>query len=155
MTLHTDNRPRVTSWHDKTVFAELIRVDEPTANGVVYPRGIIEREIARMNALLEAGTVFGEYGVPKDNFVDLRHVSHKMTSIRLAPEDKAIQCVFEVLDTPSGQELTEAIKDNRARPLMMGFCSKTSTMTDPEVVVVPDDYTFASVSFVESSPCSD
>lgn len=87
----------------------VMKVDEPTKNGRIYPRSVMEREVARLKAEMEKGRVLGwpsgKNGSTTDRIAD---VSHRVTDMKVE-DDGSVSAQVEVLATPNGEVLRRLI----------------------------------------------
>lgn len=84
------------------------KCDRPTANGRVYPRPIMEREVAKLQPAIKARKLKGELDHPGDGKTKLTRVSHIITELSIG-EDGIITGGLEVLPTHNGQDLSALI----------------------------------------------
>jgi hypothetical protein len=89
---------------------EFGRVDVPTANGRIYPRRILEREIKRLERAMMHRQLFGELDHPDDGRTMLGRVSHIITKMTIE-SDGRVMGHLEVLKTRNGREL-QALVDS-------------------------------------------
>lgn len=78
-------------------------------NGRVYPFPVLEREVARLQPLIQENRVMGELDHPADAKVHLDKVSHLITRLEMRP-DGTVYGESKVLDTPAGKVLKELLK---------------------------------------------
>src|ERR1035437_2209468 len=64
------------------------KCDRPTANGRVYPRPIMEREVANLEPAIKARKLKGELDHPGDGKTKLTRVSHIITELSIG-EDRS------------------------------------------------------------------
>lgn len=86
------------------------RANVPNQNSRVYPKDILEREVARYIAEEVAqNRALGELDHPEDSVVNLRNVSHNIIDIKWNGDD--VIGTIEILTTPSGNILRELLKN--------------------------------------------
>ena len=86
------------------------RANVPNQNSRVYPKDILEREVARYIAEEVAqNRALGELDHPEDSVVNLRNVSHNIIDIKWNGDD--VIRTIEILTTPSGNILRELLKN--------------------------------------------
>lgn len=119
----------------ETLEATVLVCDEPTINGRVYPRELMEREVARYKERVAAGRAFGPVNTDKGGVI-LKDAKFVTRDIRL--EDAAVKIAVEPLDEGARELVTQAIKENRVSPFGMGSVSAEG--------VVGDDYHLAGFS---------
>lgn len=146
-----DNTGSVFSFNPdkRTVICNLIRVDEPTVNGRIYPKDLMEKEIARLNS--NKSPMFGETYLGSSDYhintvINLREASHQTKEFSIVSELKQVRCLVEMLDTSAGHKLFDLLCKEGVVPCMSGIGSLNKDN------VIQDDYTFVSVSFVPKHP---
>jgi len=100
----------------KTVFPESVhfraralKLDVPTANGRVYKKGLIEREIKR---LMDSPTsIFGASRHPEKGTAEIPDISHLISKLEVGP-DGYLWAEGEILDTQKGRDLKAIIAAN-------------------------------------------
>ena len=83
------------------------RADTRNGNGRVYPGAILEREMNNYSKLVKERRALGELDHPDDSVINLRNASHLVTAIWW--DQGAVMGKIQVLNTPSGQVLTELV----------------------------------------------
>jgi hypothetical protein len=78
-------------------------VGEPTTNGRVYPKKVVDDAIARYRKTMENRQAFGELG-EGEGHVSLSKVSHIVLDLKIE-DDNVIKGDVEVLPTDSGKTL--------------------------------------------------
>jgi len=86
----------------------LQRADAKNGNGRVYPRAILEREIANYKKLVAENRALGECDHPDDSVINLKNASHLVTDIWW--DGNEVWGKMKILSTPSGNILKELIK---------------------------------------------
>jgi len=115
--------------------ATILVCDQPTINGRVYPRGLMEREVARYKAQVASGRAYGPVNSDSGR-VNLKDVQFVTRDVRL--EGAALKIAVEPLDSAARELVAKAIKENRVSPFGMGTVSAEG--------VVGDDYHLAGFS---------
>lgn len=82
---------------------------KPTANGRIYPRKLVEREIGRLRPKMESRGLYGELDHPDDGSTKLKRVSHLITDMRVESDGRVLG-KLEVLGTPNGKILRNLIE---------------------------------------------
>lgn len=151
VTLAEDNTGSVYSFNpeNRTVICNLIRVDEPTINGRIYPKELMQKVIAEFNE--RKSPMFGETFLGSSDYqinteINLYQASHQMKEFSIVPELRQVSCLVQILDTSAGHKLFDLLSKEGVVPSMSGI---GSTNKDN---VIQDDYTFVSVSFVSKHP---
>ena len=79
-----------------------LQSDLKNRNGRVYPKQVLEQEVARYNReFINKKRAFGELGHPDGPTVNLERVSHMITS--LTPDGKNFIGEAKIMDTPYGK----------------------------------------------------
>lgn len=87
------------------------RAGKPNANGRIYPRGVLEEAIERLQESIKARGVMGEYDHPPDAKIHLDRVSHLITKLWM--ENDVVYGECEVLeDTVCGAQLKALLESN-------------------------------------------
>jgi len=114
-------------------------VDEPTKNGRVYPRSIMERESRRVQQEIEEGRFLGELDHPADGKTLLGRVAHQVVKLEIR-ENGEIWGRSKILGTPNGQILRALYEAG----VPVGISSRGLGSTKPSQngtdEVVQDDY---------------
>jgi hypothetical protein len=115
-------------------------VDVPTANGRLYRRTLMDREINRLREQISARKVYGELDHPADGKTLMQRVSHLITSLEIRP-DGVIYGEMEVIPgTQQGQNLLAILEAKGAVGVSSrGFGTTTKDANGNDVV--NDDYT--------------
>lgn len=99
----------------------LIKADVVNGNECLYPREVLEKEVARFNAdyktyiALPSGLVatstamFGQIGMPSNAMTDLNQISHFVTDLRM--EGDYLVADINALDTPNGRTLKSILNN--------------------------------------------
>ncbi len=114
----------------------LQRCDTLNQNGRIYPRSILEREITNYQKFIRERRALGECDHPDSSVVELKNVSHLVTSATVDGDD--VVGTIEILDTPSGNILKSLIKAG----VTLGISSRGvgSTRSDGGSQIVQDDF---------------
>tara|TARA_R110000824_G_scaffold57546_2_gene156389 strand:+ start:18378 stop:18989 length:612 start_codon:yes stop_codon:yes gene_type:complete len=83
------------------------RADTRNGNGRVYPGAILEREMNNYKKLVTERRALGELDHPDDSVINLKNASHLVTDVWW--DDGAVMGKIQVLNTPSGQVLSELV----------------------------------------------
>lgn len=122
------------------------RADTLNANGRVYPRHILEREINNYQKLVEERRATGELDHADDPVVNLKNVSHVITDLWME-NDGTVMAKVEILDQlPMGKILRGLIEAG----IQVGISSRALGSVDQthEGDVVQDDLHFICWDFV-------
>jgi hypothetical protein len=86
-----------------TIKGEIGRCDVETANGRIYPRKVMEREIKKIQKQIKEGkTVYGELDHPADGKTKLGRSSHYFTDIYIDDDGKVIGEAIVLISTGAG-----------------------------------------------------
>ena len=83
------------------------RANARNGNGRVYPGPILEREMNNYKKLVKERRALGELDHPDDSVINLKNASHLVTDVWW--QDDAVMGKIQVLNTPSGQVLSELV----------------------------------------------
>ena len=83
------------------------RADTKNGNGRVYPKKILEKEIANYQKIIRDNRATGELDHPEDSVINLKNVSHIIVECWWKGDD--VMGKIKVLDTPSGRILKDLI----------------------------------------------
>lgn len=122
------------------------RADTVNANGRIYPRNILEREIKNYQLLVEERRATGELDHADDPVVNLKNVSHVITKIWM-DEEGTVMGDVEILDNlPMGKILYGLFE----RGIKVGISSRALGSVDHshEGDIVQDDLHFICWDFV-------
>ena len=127
---------------------EFGRCDVPTANGRIYPRRLIEREIGRLKENLKRRRVLGTLDHPADGKTSLKSVSHVITDLSV-DGNGVVHGEAEVLNTPEGQILRALIEGSVEIGISSrGFGSTRPSAGKVEGDEVQDDFVLRTYDFV-------
>ena len=91
--------------------------DVKNRNGRIYPKEILQKEVARYNReFIEKNRAFGELGHPDGPTVNLERVSHMIKA--LTPEGSNFIGEARVLDTPYGKIVKSLIDEGASLSLI-------------------------------------
>jgi hypothetical protein len=117
------------------------KADEPSLNGRIYPREVLEKAIAERQQAISERRMFGELGSDTVR-VRLEHTSHLITGLRL--EGAAVKGDVEAFPTEKGKIL-QAMHDE---DIPMELCPVGRGDVDPETGII-SNYT---LEFVNITP---
>ena len=121
------------------------RAKSKNQNGRIYPREVLDREIKNYEKIVRDNRACGELDHPEDSVVNLKNVSHIMTSIWWQGDDVMGKC--KVLNTPSGQILRSLVDSG----VTLGISSRGmgSVHEDRQGnTIVEDDFNLICFDFV-------
>ena len=82
--------------------------EEKNQNGRIYDQKLLEREVNRLQPMIEERRLVGELDHPTDEVVHLTNASHLITNLTM--EGKEVIGEIEILGTPAGKVLEELVK---------------------------------------------
>ena len=85
--------------------------DEPNKNGRMYPKKIMEKQVAEYQNLIKEKRALGELGHPPNPQINLNQVSHLITELRMA-EGGTVYGKAKLLDTPMGKIAKNFIEED-------------------------------------------
>lgn len=137
----------------KGIFIEgiFMQSNKENKNGRIYPRSIMEKEVARYQSLIEQKRSLGELGHPANPQINLNQVSHLITNLRF--ENDNVVGRAKVLDTPMGKIAKNFIEEG----VMLGVSSRGlgSLKEKDGIMEVQDDFHLATVDIVADPSAPD
>lgn len=118
-------------------------------NGRVYPKNILENEVARYNAnYVTKNRAFGELGHPDSPTINLDRVSHMIMSLR--PEGNNFIGKAKILDTPNGQIVKKILEGGG----VLGVSTRGVGSLKPHngYQLVQDDFKLATAADIVADP---
>lgn len=129
-----------------------MQAEKPNRNGRLYPRGIMENEVARYQQLINEKRSLGELGHPANPSVNLDKVSHLITGLRFEGNDVIGKA--KILDTPMGKIAKNFIEEG----VKLGVSSRglgSLKMNKQGVNEVQGDFHLATVDIVADPSAPD
>ena len=126
-----------------------LQSDLKNRNGRVYPKQVLEQEVARYNReFINKKRAFGELGHPDGPTVNLERVSHMITS--LTPDGKNFVGEAKIMDTPYGK-IVKGLIDEGAQ---LGVSSRGmgSIIQRNGANYVKDDFYLATAADIVADP---
>jgi hypothetical protein len=126
-----------------------LQSDLKNRNGRVYPKQVLEQEVARYNReFINKKRAFGELGHPDGPTVNLERVSHMITS--LTPDGKNFIGEAKIMDTPYGK-IVKGLIDEGAQ---LGVSSRGmgSLVTKNGANYVGKDFYLATAADIVADP---
>ena len=81
--------------------------DTPNGNSRVYPKKVLQKEIANYEKIVKDNRATGELDHPDDSVINLKNVSHMILDVWWQNND--VMGKIKVLDTPSGRTVKDLI----------------------------------------------
>ena len=119
--------------------------DEKNANGRIYPKDILLREVAKYRQRIKENRSTGELDHPDDPMISLSNVSHRVLDVWT--KDNGVYGKVEVLNTPSGNILRELFKAG----ISLGISSRglgSLKKIDESTTQVQEDFDLICFDFV-------
>ena len=128
----------------------LQRANAKNQNGRVYPKAILEREVAEYARIqIAENRALGELDHPESSVVNLQNVSHNVRKVWWQGDD--VMGEVEVLGTPSGNILKELLKAGIKLGISSrGLGSVKEVNEDTGTVAVQDDFELVCWDFVSN-----
>jgi len=126
-----------------------LQSDLKNRNGRVYPKEVLENEVARYNReFINKKRAFGELGHPDGPTVNLERVSHMIT--KLTPDGKNFIGEAKIMDTPYGK-IVKGLIDEGAQ---LGVSSRGmgSIIQRNGANYVKDDFYLATAADIVADP---
>lgn len=120
--------------------------DKKTANNRIYPRGLWERELRRLQQAIEGRKVFGEADHPADGRTKLTRAAHIITNLTLQPDGQIVG-EAQIMNTATGRDLKAILEAGGA----LGVSSRgygSVKMNESGDDVVQDDFQLDTFDFV-------
>ena len=127
----------------------LMQSDVKNKNGRIYPKEILQKEVARYNReFIQKNRAFGELGHPDGPTVNLERVSHMIKS--LSPEGSNFIGEARVLDTPYGKIVKSLIDEGAS----LGVSSRGmgTLVNTGGANIVKDDFYLATAADIVADP---
>lgn len=135
------------------VKGEFAKCDVATENKRVYPEGVWNKEIGRLNKAITERRVFGEMDHPADGRTSLQRVSHIVTNLKVSKDGKVVG-EAEILPTEAGKNLSALLSSGcKVGVSSRGYGSTKSNDKGEEVV--QHDYKLVTFDFVAEPADSD
>ena len=83
------------------IVGPFLESNKKNKNGRMYPRNIVEKEVARYQELIREKRSLGELGHPPNPTINLNQVSHLITELKMNGEDAMGKA--KILGTPMGK----------------------------------------------------
>lgn len=136
------------------VSGKIGHTDKPTANNRIYPRAVMEREIARLQPRIKQGSVLGAVDHPGDGKSRVRDSGCIMRGLWIE-DNGEIHGKFEVVeDADAGRNLAAFLR--RGAAIGMSSRGMGSTVSGPKGVdIVGEDFKLNTWDFVADPACHD
>ena len=132
-----------------TIKGIFMQSDVKNKNGRIYPKEILQKEVARYNReFIQKNRAFGELGHPDGPTVNLERVSHMIKS--LTPEGSNFIGEARVLDTPYGKIVKSLIDEGAS----LGVSSRGmgTLVNTGGANIVKDDFYLATAADIVADP---
>ena len=101
--LLTEGEKKMVSQGHLVFPAKLQEADVQNGNGRIYPKMVLEKEIANYQKLVKEGRAIGECDHPDESVINLKNASHMVN--RIWWDGNNVLGTIKVLNTPSGNIL--------------------------------------------------
>lgn len=128
-----------------------MQADKQNKNGRMYPKGIMEKEVARYQDLIREKRSLGELGHPPNPSINLNQVSHLITELRM--DGSNVIGKAKILGTPMGKIAENFIREG----VSLGVSSRGvgSLKERNGINEVQDDFHLATVDIVADPSAPD
>ena len=128
-----------------------MQADKQNKNGRMYPKGIMEKEVARYQDLIREKRSLGELGHPPNPTINLNQVSHLITELRM--DGSNVIGKAKILGTPMGKIAENFIREG----VCLGVSSRGvgSLKERNGINEVQDDFHLATVDIVADPSAPD
>ena len=128
-----------------------MQADKQNKNGRMYPKGIMEKEVARYQDLIKEKRSLGELGHPPNPTINLNQVSHLITELRM--DGSNVIGKAKILGTPMGKIAENFIREG----VSLGVSSRGvgSLKERNGINEVQDDFHLATVDIVADPSAPD
>ena len=124
----------------------LTSANKKNQNDRIYPKAILEREVAKYQQFIQDNRAVGELDHPDSSIIELKNVSHRLIEAHWQGDD--LYGTFEILTTPSGNILRELLRNG----VTLGVSSRAmgSVTENGDTVMVEDDLELICWDFVSN-----
>lgn len=135
-------------WGKPVFTVPILRVNQPTGNGRIYPETICREMIRRF----DEGTpdsMMGELGMPPESIIHLTNVSHVVKKLEI--KEGTLYATIEVLRTPQGRVLKSMMD---ADPTMVSFRTRgigNGEVNEDNHLVVDEQYKLITIDALASN----
>ncbi len=128
--------------------------DQPTANGRVYPRHLVEREVRRLQERVNARSLFASVDHPSDGRSRLRDAGAICVGLKVEQNGHVIG-KFEIIEgTSAGKDLAGVIRAGGCPGMSSRGIGSTRTTPDG-YQTVGEDFKLYTYDFVSDPACGD
>lgn len=132
------------------VHVPFTQTDQENANGRIYPRALMQREVDRVSLDIADGRMLGSADHPKSGNTELDSVSHLITKMELDKDGKG-WAELKILDTASGKNLKTILKSGAK----LGISTRGFGTQNPDTKKVNDDYKLSGLDIVANPSYKD
>ncbi len=127
------------------IMAPFMQSDEENANGRIYPKAIMQKEVDRVQKDIDAGRFLGTSDHPKSGMTELDKVSHIINKLEIDEKGQG-WASLSILDTNSGRNLKTILKSGGS----LGLSTRGFGSFDKETKKVKEDYKLAGLDIVSN-----
>lgn len=125
------------------VFVPFTQTDQENANGRIYPRALMQREVDRVSLDIADGRMLGTADHPKSGNTELDTVSHLVTKMELDKDGRG-WATLKIMDTTAGKNLKTILKSGAK----LGISTRGFGTQNPDTKKVNDDYKLTGLDIV-------
>ena len=124
----------------------LQKANTKNANGRIYPREVLFREVSKYKTMVDERRALGELDHPDSPVVELKNVSHIVTDIYVNEDE--VRGTLEILNTPPGRILRDIVEQG----VKIGISSRGigSLQQEDGNNIVQDDFELIAFDVVSS-----
>lgn len=124
----------------------LQKANTKNANGRIYPREVLFREVSKYKTMVDERRALGELDHPDSPVVELKNVSHIVTDIYVNEDE--VRGTLEILNTPPGRILRDIVEQG----VKIGISSRGigSLQQEDGNNIVQDDFELIAFDAVSS-----
>jgi hypothetical protein len=124
----------------------LQKANTKNANGRIYPREVLFREVGKYKTMVDERRALGELDHPDSPVVELKNVSHIITDIYVNEDE--VRGTLEILNTPPGRILRDIVEQG----VKIGISSRGigSLQQEDGSNIVQDDFELIAFDAVSS-----
>ncbi len=127
------------------ILVPFAQADQKNANGRIYPRSLLQREIGRLQNEITSGGFLGTADHPKSGGTELGNVSHIVRKMWMDEGGRG-WAELGILDTQKGKDLKTIIKAGGR----LGVSTRGFGTMDKSTGIVKDDYKLAGLDIVSN-----
>jgi hypothetical protein len=129
---------------------KVTKADVPNGNKRLYPRALLEREVAKFQEVIKQRGWMGQIGMPTSSILQFKEASHIVT--RLEMEGDYMVADIEALNTPMGRVLKSMLQeDGMSDPVALRTAGVGyGRVNDEGILIIDDSFKLISVNVVSA-----